>query len=434
MLAGDNTRLFAETRAGLTRDVWFTADHQIIFDCLIALADKGSKIDAILLRAELERRQLLEEVGGMSYIGAILSTVPSPAHGPHYSSIVREKYQLRLLIAKANDIIRAAYAPTDGDQAAAMATKYAGEIAQIGATGQSHEIITLGEAAEAFIESRTDEDTEQNGLIKTGLRDLDKTIGGLRRGRMTIGGGRAGMGKSQLAKQILGNVASSGIRCGLVAIEEDREKIVENYLSAFSGVENHKIAYRKETDAEMAKVTGAIPELQRLPIRIIDTAFALGDIIAAIHQLVLRDRCELIAVDHLHLIDGQTDAREGSNRNAEVSAISRALKMCFRRLNVASFVTAQLNRGADGVAANSRRPVLRDLRDSGTLEQDGDLIILLHREDYYRYAEPGFAPTHQLEAIVAKNKSGPPAIVPLYFDGEHQRVLDWDKGAMTPFD
>lgn len=423
MLCGDDRATFAKTRSGLTREAFYQADHQIIFDVVIGLFDAGKPIDTVIVREELKRRGMLEDVGGVAHLAQLLDALPSAAHGPHYASIVIEKYRLRCLIAAANGLLTAAHAPASEDRSSDLAMKFAGELATIGASGQAHIISSMRDMVSAYIDSRTDPSAGGRQL-PTGLTDLDDVIGGLRKGQYTIVGGRPSMGKSQLIKQLLTNLAERGIPCGLIAVEEDKGKITENLLSRFSGVDNWRLAEDRAQREDWVAVTSAVPRLEGLPIYVVDTAFSLTDVVACAHQLVHRHKCEVIIVDHLHLIDGQLPS---ANRNQEVSAISRALKMMFRQLGVAGVVTAQLNRGGDAAASASRKPVLKDLRDSGSLEQDGDLILLLHREDYYHYADEGYRATDQLELVVAKNKSGRMAVVNLFFDGTHQRVIDWDQ-------
>jgi replicative DNA helicase len=193
---------------------------------------------------------------------------------------------------------------------------------------------------------------------------------------------------------------------------------------------NRTILKRVANVQERKLIAQAAERFEALPFHAVDTAFSLNDISAQIHRLSLEKGCEVIGIDHLHLIAGEEQRK---TRNDEVSAISRGLKMIFRKLDVGSIVACQLNRGGEGRAYN-QLPILRDLRDSGTLEQDGDLIVLLHREDYYRYQERGYQPSNQLIAIIAKNKDGPVARIRLLFDGKHQRVSDWNGPEPAPQD
>jgi len=251
--------------------------------------------------------------------------------------------------------------------------------------------------------------------IPTGIRDLDKLIGGLRVGGKTIIGAKPGMGKSLLLKQIGLNLTRRGVRFGVISVEESKFKIAENTLSNQSGVINNRIAFGKLDDSEWRRLAAALPELAQLPFFICDTVRKLSAIIAAIHVMKYEHGCEVIAVDHLHIIDGESD----DNREREISKISAELKWVWKDLGVAGIEAAQLNR-----ASGKDRPSLASLRDSGSLEQDADVVLLLHREDYYRDAKSKVPPTNVLECLIPKNKDGAPGNVRVNYDGARQQVSD----------
>jgi replicative DNA helicase len=233
------------------------------------------------------------------------------------------------------------------------------------------------------------------------------------------------MGKSQLLKQVLLNNAMEGRRAGLVSIEETGSKIGENLLSNRGGVENSRIVYNRLDQDEWGRIEKARNEIADLPLFIDDAQFRISSIVATIRRLVKRHGCQIVGVDHLHLIDGETDA----NRTQEVTAISRTLKNTFKALGVAGVVCLQMNRR--GASEQDAKPELDQLRDSEALVFDGDLIIQLHRRDYYEWkkAGPNFVPDHRLEVYVNKNKGGPVGSRELYFDGDTQSVGDWNGGA-----
>jgi replicative DNA helicase len=409
---------FELARRVVTREAFYQADHQIIFDVLCDLRDGGRAVDAVLAREELKRRGLWEEIGGGATFADILGSVPSAAHGPHYAKEVREKYALRQIIGLANDVLRDAYAPSRIERATELAMESARRFASVASTGRADEIVKLGDAVMDVY------DRISNGEVRrvpTGLHDLDDVIGGLAFGRFTQIGGRPGMGKSQLVKQIVRNVADTGRPVGIVTIEETREKIGENCLSAASGVENNHIAFGTVGQEEWSSLADAVQRLARLPVFISDRPVKLHEVEAAVTALAIEHKCEVIAVDYLQCIDADIE-----NENREITKISKALKGSFKRLGVAGIAAVQLNRGNE--VQGNRRPTLRDLRGSGSLEQDGDTIILLHRDDYYRKGDDGFTPDHKLEAIIEKNKDGCTGIVPLWFSGARQTITNWNGG------
>lgn len=405
----------AQIRAMIADRSFYQPDNGIIFGCICRLADAGKPIDAVMVRAELIAAGTFEEIGGASYLATLLQAVPSAAHAAHYAEIVREKANCRAIIRAANEAVSRVFRPSvSADQATGVAMEFADQLLQIATRGQGDDAVKLEEAVWGVIESFDD---PKPRFIPTGLADLDAIIGGVFYGQTTVIGGQAGMGKSQLAKQIVKNAATAGVPCGIVTVEEDRRKIAENYLSAASGIDNYKIAFRRMNGEEISKIVDAAQRVAPLPIWIQDSAFSITEITAAVQTLVAKHGCRLIVIDHLHLIDGESD---GGSREREVSKISGVLKKLFRRLDVAGIVVAQLNRSHQP----GERPTLRSLRDSGALEQDADKAILLYREDYFRYREKGYIPSHRLEAIVAKNKSGAPGTAFLRFDGRIQTVSD----------
>lgn len=401
----------------VNRESFFQADHQIIFDMLVKLHEQNRAIDAMIVREELAKRQLLEEVGGVPYLAQILNSAPSAAHAVHYAGIVREKSILRQLIAASNNILRAAYAPQES--AEAVVEKAVAAINNIHDHGTAEEILKLEDVLLGVMDSI---DAGEARRIATGLTELDECTGGLPLGGYTLIGGRPGMGKSLIVKQIALNIARGGIPVGIISIEEGRQKIGENYLANGSHVENNHIAYRRMDEHEFPALHVAVNELAKLPIYVTDTPLTITSIRAAARRMVRKFGCQVIAVDHLHLIDGQADMQ----REQELTKISGALKAEFKAMGVASMVAAQLNRGGEG--RDIRPPELRDLRGSGSLEQDGDLIIFLHRPDYYRSAEDGPDQPNLCLAIVAKNKAGPCGTRSLWFSGKYQAISDWNGG------
>lgn len=412
---------FPQIRTMVSSASFYSADHQTIFNCLCRLADAGKPIDVVSVRAALIATGVWEEIGGAAYLGEIFNSTPCAAHGLHYAEIVREKANLRAIIQIANEAIRKAFTPSRAaEPSIQIAMKLSDELLQVALHGKSSEAVRLEEAVHEIIASFDDPSPR---MIPTGLAELDRIIGGVFFGKNMIISGQAGMGKSQLAKQIVHNAAKAGVACGIVSVEEDRRKIAENYLSAASGVDNHRIAYRRKTADDYSRIIDAIPRLAPLPIWIEDAAFSLTEIIAAVQTLVSKHACRLIVVDHIHLIDGESDG----TREREVSKISGALKKLFRRLDISGIAVAQLNRSHQP----GERPTLRSLRDSGSLEQDGDQILLLYREDYFNYRTPGYVPTHELEIQVGKNKCGPMGNAVVRFEARTQTVTDMPA---DPFD
>jgi replicative DNA helicase len=409
---------FDAARPLLDRESFYQADHQIVWDVACDLYARGA-CDGLLVREELIRRQLLDEVGGVAYLGQILNAVPSSAHARHYAGIVAEKAKLRGLIAAANDALRDAYA--GGADADAVARRLEAAAVNVRETGFVDSVRTLDQIVAEALEQKAANVVTR---FPTGLTDLDDLCGGLPIGGLTYVAGRAGMGKSQLLKQVLRNAAGTGVGAGLVTVEESRVKVAENLLANESGVTNSRIVFNQLTAGDWEALAAAQGRLGGLPLYVDDAQRKLSSIEAAVRRMVRKRGCRVIGVDHLHLIDGETDA----NREQELTKISGGLKALFKDLGVAGVVAVQMNRG--GSLDADAPPELHHLRGTGSLEQDGDLIVQLHRQDYYEWKKRGadFVPDHRLVAYVNKNKSGAVGSRQFYFDGDRQHVGDWNNG------
>lgn len=426
MLCGDDVERFALVRARVRRDAFYQADHQIIYDALCSMADAGTSIDAVTTRAELIRRGLFEEIGGRDYLASILGTMPSAAHGEHYANLVREKYLLRGAIASANDILHDCYAPAAGaGYAADLLRTAAGRILELVSTGTADRFTRMADAVRMALEAKRNGKASR---LATGLYEFDYLCGGLPIGKFVLIGGRPGMGKSLLCKQIVLNVAAARLSpCGIVTVEEDERKVAQNAISNYSGIENCRVTYGNFGPEEWAAVATAAERLGTLDIWVNDRAVTLGEVEDAVTTAAVRHKCRVVVVDYLQLIDPEG---KGENENREITRISQALKRLAKRLDIVLMAACQLNRGNEN--GGVRPPTLRDLRGSGTLEQDGDLIVLLHREDYYLPDDRLHERNHQLKAIVAKNKDGPQATIPLLFDAKTQRISDWPAPGGVP--
>jgi len=405
-----------ELRPLLNPESFFQADHSIIFESIVSLHRAGAALDVITLCDDLRRRRLYEEIGGKAYIAQVIGSVPAAAHAPHYAGIVVEKFKLREVLSACMEAERHCYAPAAEDQADSIARRLEDAAARIRETGYRSTIVSLEQVLHEVLDAKQG---GGSGRIPFGLEGLDELSGGAPISGYTLVAGAPGMGKSQLCKQVALSVAKSGIPVGIIAAEESRQKIASNYLAGASGVENSKIVFNRLGEEEWNQIYSAAPELMKLPIHIDDAHRKLSEVESTARRMVKKHGCGLIVVDHLHLLDGETEA----NRTQEITKISCALKSMFKELGVAGVVAAQLNRNVD----DRKPPELRNLRDSGSLEADGDLILMLHREDYYRWKDDpqGFRPDHRLRVFVNKNKDGGVGWRDTYFDGDSQTIRHW---------
>jgi replicative DNA helicase len=432
ILAGNDPAVMAAIRATLTVGDFYQADHQILYRVIGDVYDRCRTIDAMLLREELGRRQITEDVGGLPYLADILRAAPNARSGAHYASDVREKSVIRRLITGAHEVIRRANGPLHGTRADELARDFLAELHGVAEGRCADAIVKLDKVIDDVLRDRAD---GVPTTVRTGLAEFDAICGGLPVKGFTVVAGRPGMGKSQLGKQIVRNAATglpaertpfgdvsrpaqAPMVCGIVTVEELNKKIGGNYLSAVSGVENNRIANGTCNANEWRLIEDAAPDLARLPIYLSDRPIRLDDVESVITTMVTRFRCGLVFVDYLQLIHGPNEG----TKEQEIARISTTLKNIGKTLGVTMVVAAQLSRANE--TGGVRRPEMRDLRHSGQIEQDGDLIVLLHRDDYYHYKDRDFSPTNILEAIVAKNKNGPLGTALLNFEGKYQTVTD----------
>jgi replicative DNA helicase len=390
----------------IDRDAFFQADHQIIFDVLVKLYEQNRPIDAIILRDELGKRQLLEEVGGQAYIGQILNTVVSSAHGVHYAKIVREKALLRQLIAASNDILRDAYAPHDqADLVLDKAEKRIFDIASKKVGGQVVAMETVLHEVFEMIENRG-----QRG-VETGFFELDDMMNGLQNGEMIIVAARPSMGKTALAMNIIEHVAADSLLpCAVFSLEMSKQQLAQRMLCSRGQIDAHKLRKGMLQAHEYAHLANVVGELAKAPIWVDDSpGLTALELRAKARRLKLQHDIKLIMIDYMQLMDNPGP----ESRQQQISEISRGVKAVARELNIPVICLSQLNRASEG--RDGHRPRMSDLRESGSIEQDADVIALLHREDYYRMSEPDFQPDNIAEVIIAKQRNGPTGTVKLTF-------------------
>jgi replicative DNA helicase len=397
------------------RDSFFQADHQIIYDILVKLYEQNRPIDAMILREELGKRQLLNEVGGVAYIAAILNTVPSAAHGVHYAGIVREKALLRQLISASNEILRDAYAPHEQAEIVLdKAEKRIFEIAQKKVGNSTAAMEDVLHEVFAMIESRG-----QRG-VETGFFELDDMLNGLQNGEMIIVAARPSMGKTALAMNIIEHVAADNrLPCAVFSLEMSKQQLAQRMLCSRGEIDAHKLRKGLLQSQEYQHLANVVGELAKAPIWVDDSAGLTPlELRAKCRRLKLQHDIKVIMIDYMQLMDNPGV----ESRQQQISEISRAIKAVARELSVPVIALSQLNRQSEG--RDGHRPRMSDLRESGSIEQDADVIMLLHREDYYRMSEPDFQPDNIAEVIIAKQRNGPTGTVKLTFLNKSTRFAN----------
>jgi len=389
------------------RDAFYQADHQIIFDILVKLYEQNKPIDAVIVREELLKRQLLEEVGGTAYLAQLLGMVPSAAHATHYAGIVREKFLLRQLIAASNDILRDAYSPHE--KADVIVDRSEHRIFEIAEKRIGGNLVPLESVLHEVYEM-----IEEKGRrgIETDFHEIDEMLNGLQNGEMIIIAARPSMGKTAFAMNIVEAVAANHrLPCAVFSLEMSKQQLAQRMLCSRAGIDAQKVRKGMLSAEEFHKLAAVVVELSKAPIWVDDSpGLTVLELRAKARRLKRQHDIRLIMIDYLQLMDNPGP----ENRQQQISEISRGVKAVARELEIPVIALSQLNRAAEG--RDGHRPRMSDLRESGSIEQDADVIMLLHREDYYRMSEPDFMPDNIAEIIIAKQRNGPTGTVKLTFD------------------
>jgi replicative DNA helicase len=394
--------------------------HRRIFDKIIALAERRSAVDFVTLKEELARGGDLDAVGGPAYVASLVDGVPRATNVEYYAKIVKEKAVLRKLIGAANTILLDAY---EADQdAAEILDRAEHSIFQIAEGRIRTGFMSMYDIAQQSVEAiqRAHEEKKLITGVPTGFGDLDTLTSGLQRGDLIIVAARPSMGKTSLALNIAQHVGTkTSMTVGVFSLEMSREQLFLRMLSSEAGIDGHALRTGFLRSDDWGRLTEALGTLGQAKI-FIDDSPGLGvlEMRAKSRRLAAEHGLHLIVVDYIQLMQGRG---RFDNRTQELGAISRALKGLAKELNVPVVVLSQLSRAPE--ARSDHRPQLSDLRESGALEQDADVVLLIFREDRYSQ-EPeneGIA-----EIIVAKQRNGPTDTVKLAFIKERTRFENYD--------
>jgi replicative DNA helicase len=397
----------------LDRNAFYHSEHQMLYDAIVSLYEKnrGEGIDGVLVRNELERRNQMEAIGGIEYLQRVMETVPSSANVQYYADIVREKMLLRETIAAASDILNNAYDESgDASEKLDEAERKIFAVTDKRITSSAVALKDLVTRAYELIEKR--EGTHVTGL-GTGYYELDDTTCGLQDGEMIIVAGRPSMGKTALALNIAEHIGIvDKVPLAIFSLEMGRQQLAERFLCSYSGVDAQLVRKGMLSTEHYQKLVEACGVISEAPIYIDDTsALSPLELRAKARRLKSSYGIRCIVLDYLQLMAVGTMRVE--SRQQEISTISRYLKSLARELSVPVVVLSQLNRSPEG--REGHRPRMSDLRESGSIEQDADVVMLLHREDYYHRGEDGYEPDNTAEVIIAKQRNGPTGTVKLTF-------------------
>ncbi|MBQ1528526.1 replicative DNA helicase [Candidatus Saccharibacteria bacterium] len=398
-----------------------------IFHAMTALYQHHSPIDLLTVTAELRKNKDLRSVGGAAYLTELTNYVPTATHAKAYAELVANAAIRRRLITAGINITESAYAEEReiGDLLGSAEQELFGVSDQ---TTKTEYVALESLLADAF--DRMEELHKNKGALrglKTGFRDLDKMTAGFQKGDLIIIGARPAMGKTTFAENLAYNAASINGRGVLFfSMEMANNEIIDRMISDVSGVDNWKIRTGNVTDEDYGKIGDALEEMDSVPLYLDDSSsMTILELRNKARRAAHDHDISMIIVDYLQLLSGSDVYRKTGQRVQEVSEISRGLKQLARELEIPVVALAQLSRNVTG--RDDPRPVLSDLRESGSIEQDADLVMFLHRVDYYHMNEPDYVPTNITELIIGKHRHGPVGKIELYFHPELLRFMSLDK-------
>ncbi|NDP43640.1 MAG: replicative DNA helicase [Aromatoleum sp.] len=400
---------------------YYSEAHRLIYQHIVRLISESKPADVVTVSESLASTQKLDYVGGLAYLGALVQNVPTAANIRHYAAIVRERSILRQLAATAGDIADLAYNPMGRsardvlDQAEAKVL----HIAEQGARGQAV-FAEIGKLLAEVVDRievlfNRDDPTDVTG-VPTGFSDLDRMTSGLQPGDLVVVAGRPSMGKTAFALNVGEHVAlKTGMPVAVFSMEMGAQQLALRLIGSVGRLDQHKLRTGRLANEDWEKLTAALGQLNEAPILIDDSP--------ALNAIEVRSRARrlqkqygklgLVIVDYLQLMQASTT---GENRATEISEISRAMKSLAKELKVPVMALSQLNRSLE--QRPNKRPVMSDLRESGAIEQDADVILFIYRDEVYNAdtQDKGVA-----EIIIGKQRNGPIGTIRLTFIGEYTR-------------
>ena len=416
---------------------FYLAKNRWSFEACLSLFERGEAINQVTVAHELSLRDQLEEIGGTAYLSHLVRSVPTSVHIEHYGLIVQRTSVMRQLIGAAGDIATLGY---EGTNDVEVSLDRAEELLfRIRSGRGTRDFVHLRQVLDAYMEETPTMDANRDRFlapVPTGFADLDRLLGnGLQRSDMIVLAARPSLGKSTLAINIARHAAGQGAVVGMFSLEMSREQIALRLLSSEANVNSYHLRMGMVNEAEHRRELDAIGTLSELPIYIDDTPIqGIVEMRGKARRLQAERGLDFIVVDYLQLIGGVSGRPD--NRVQEMGEISRSLKGLARDLDIPVLACSQLSRAVE--QRPSHRPMLSDLRESGSIEQDADVVAFIYRDDVYTTREewerrnPSAAyPQNVAEITIAKHRNGPVDTISLYFRSEVARFESPEQPART---
>ncbi|WP_194908745.1 replicative DNA helicase [Catenulispora rubra] len=397
--------------------------HEAVYGAILELYGRGEPADPVTVAALLTKKGDINRIGGAPYLHTLINSVPTAANAGYYAEIVKERAVLRRLVEAGTRIVQMGYS-TDGSDVEQIVDAAQQEMYNVTEARTSEDYIPLADAMEGAldeIESISNRSGQMTG-VPTGFHDLDSLTNGLHPGQMVIIAARPAIGKSTLGLDLARSCSiKNGLTSVIFSLEMGRNEIIMRLLSAEARVALHHMRSGTMTDEDWARLARRMGPVSEAPLFIDDSPnMSMMEIRAKARRLKQRHGLQLVIIDYMQLMQhSSTNSKRPDSRQQEVSEISRSLKLLAKELEVPVIAISQLNRGPE--QRTDKRPMMSDLRESGSLEQDADVIILLHREDAYERESPRAG---EADLIVAKHRNGPTANITVAFQGHYSRFVD----------
>lgn len=430
LIEGDS---FVKIGDMITADDFYNDQHRAIFSAMKTLFDKHSPIDILTLSEQLKSNGQLDSVGGAGYLTELTNFVPTAAHLEQYAHIVADKAIRRRLIKASKDIASIGHAEDKSLQQ--LIEESESRLFEVSQQHVKQDIASLESILGESFDRIDDLHRHKGGIrgIPTGFRDLDKLLAGLQRSDLLVIASRPSMGKTALMLNIALNIATKAKQGAVLifSLEMSKEQLADRLIAAEASVDAWKLRTGEGLDdKDFERLSEAMGELAEAPIYIDDTSgITVSDLRTKARRLHHQHPLAVIMVDYLQLMSGGSRFANTANRVQEISEISRSLKILARELNVPVVALSQLSRSVEN--RHPQIPQLADLRESGSIEQDADIVAFLYREEYYN---PDTDRQNITDLLVKKHRNGPTRNLELFFDRDKQRYLDLDTKHQEPFE
>lgn len=414
----------------LGADDFYHDAHRSIYESILELYDKRSPIDLVTLTNSLEKKKELKLVGGASYLALLANEVPTATHIFQYATIVKEKAILRRLILAGDSIKGLGF--QENEEIEVLIDQAEKNLFSVSQTFMTDRFVHIRDVLNKTYEKISDlhdpDAKEKYRGLPTGFRGLDNLLSGLQPSDLVVLAARPSMGKTALALNVAQNIAKKGHAVGIISLEMSKEQLVERMFCSLLSVDSWKMRTGKMTDDDFGKIGSVMDELNSMKIYIDDSiGNSIAELKAKARRLKMEAGLDFLVIDYLQLMSSGTSSSYHGNRVQEISEISRSLKALSRDLSIPIMALSQLSRAVE--MRPSKVPQLSDLRESGAIEQDADVVMMMYREDYYEEDTDRRGIT---DLYIRKHRNGPIGHVELAFKKEQLKFLDVEKQRSAP--